>query len=198
MWFLGPFTSYGLGWNVNDYRGNKEVSHLGGGLGQHCLIAMLPEQRVGLVVLTNLGGHQLPRALALRVFDAYLGHSSTDWSAELLSRKRTAAAQSDAREAQLAAARARATRPSLPVISYAGTYTHPGFGDIQVTAEGDTLGLRFGVNTSNLEHWQYDVYRYRLTWMTTPEPQLFVRFRLGTAGRVEDLMIEDVGVFTRR
>src|SRR5205807_3855040 len=57
------FLCYGLGWFLQDYRGRKLVEHGGNIDGMSAMVAMLPEEKLGLVVLTNLNGAQLPQAL---------------------------------------------------------------------------------------------------------------------------------------
>ena len=59
---------------------------------------MIPEEKVGLVVLTNLNGSILPQALMYRIFDFYLNAPARDWSAELLKVTTTAEEQGRAAE----------------------------------------------------------------------------------------------------
>src|SRR5262249_22667832 len=47
------FNGYGLGFQVRDYRGRKLVTHTGGLPGYVSRVAMMPEVRVGVAVLTN-------------------------------------------------------------------------------------------------------------------------------------------------
>ncbi|HET6762376.1 MAG TPA: serine hydrolase domain-containing protein, partial [Longimicrobiaceae bacterium] len=74
------FIAYGLGWFLQDYRG-REVWHHGGNVdGFTALVAMLPEERLGLVILTNMNGTALPTALMNKVWDLQLGAPARDWS----------------------------------------------------------------------------------------------------------------------
>jgi GNAT superfamily N-acetyltransferase len=50
---LFKFSEYGLGWGVQEYRGQKIVQHSGAIDGMQSLVAMIPEQKLGVVVLTN-------------------------------------------------------------------------------------------------------------------------------------------------
>ena len=47
------FRGYALGFGVADYRGRKIVSHTGGLPGYVSRVAMIPEIRTGVAVLTN-------------------------------------------------------------------------------------------------------------------------------------------------
>ena len=48
--------AYGLGWFIESYRGKKRVHHGGAIDGFICQVSMLPDDGLGVVVLTNLGG----------------------------------------------------------------------------------------------------------------------------------------------
>ncbi len=76
------FLNYGLGWFLSDYRGRKLVEHGGAIDGMRAQVAMIPEEKLGLVILTNLHGTALPVALMYRTLDAFLGAPQRDWSAE--------------------------------------------------------------------------------------------------------------------
>jgi CubicO group peptidase (beta-lactamase class C family) len=73
------FTAYGLGWFMQDYRGRKLAMHTGSIDGMTALVAMVPEERLGLVVLINLDHAELRHALMYRIIDAYLGGPERDW-----------------------------------------------------------------------------------------------------------------------
>src|SRR4030095_13609878 len=47
------FNLYGLGWGINDYQGRKIISHGGGLDGMVSRVALMPEENLGLVVLTK-------------------------------------------------------------------------------------------------------------------------------------------------
>jgi CubicO group peptidase (beta-lactamase class C family) len=73
--------SYGMGWVVTAYRGHRYIWHNGGIDGFYSLIAMLPDDDLGVVVFTNiLGNHQIPEIVAYNIFDRVLGLPPIDWS----------------------------------------------------------------------------------------------------------------------
>ena len=47
------FAGYGLGWNVMDYRGHKLLWHSGNADGMPSYMALLPERRIGVVIMLN-------------------------------------------------------------------------------------------------------------------------------------------------
>ena len=65
------FNAYGLGWMLRDYHGRLIASHGGGLDGMYSAVAVVPDERLGVVVLTN-GMTGIGDALVMRVIDAYL------------------------------------------------------------------------------------------------------------------------------
>ncbi len=154
------FNLYALGFGVRDYRGFKLLNHTGGLPGYVSEIMMIPDQRVGVAVLTNQESSAAFRSITLSVLDHYLGVKPHDW---LGAYKR----QTDAAATQLATATTKETardttvRPTLPAAGYAGTYTDAWYGDVIVTADGGRLSMRFSHTpelVGTLEHQKGDAF----------------------------------------
>jgi CubicO group peptidase (beta-lactamase class C family) len=60
------------------------VWHNEGTIGYHSMVAFIPEDNLGIVLLSNAGHTSLPEALAFKFFDMYFGNPEKDWSAQLL------------------------------------------------------------------------------------------------------------------
>jgi CubicO group peptidase (beta-lactamase class C family) len=187
------FYTYGLGWFLGDYHGRKVISHGGGLDGMVSQTAMIPEENLGVVVLTN-SETSLSSIMVNKIFDTFLGAPKRDWSAELLERAKQAK-EADAAEAQKQESeRAKGTKPSLPLASYAGAYGGEMYGEARVTEENGRLVLRL-VPAPNfvgdLEHWQYDTFRVK--WresVSYPFPKGFVTFTLNAKGKVDEMKID--------
>lgn len=197
---INPYThlqAYGLGWFLQDYRGRLVVQHGGNVDGMTALVAMLPEERFGVVILTNMNGSGLPTALMNRLFDMQLGAKPVDWSARLLAR--TEAARARARDAQRRAEAARVpdTKPSLPLAKYVGVYADSLLGELVVRDSSGTLVIAFGPNWGGLlEHWHFDTFRTRFA--TPVLPAITVHFRLGPNATVDEVLVDLAGLATFR
>ncbi len=190
------FLNYGLGWFLSDYRGRKLVEHGGAIDGMRALVAVIPEEKMGVVILTNLGGTTLPMPLAYRIFDAYLGAQPRDWSADMLKTIKTLQEQGKAAALKAESERVKGTSPSLALEKYAGEYQNEMYGDSKIIFENGKLTAQFGPNyTGDLEHWHYDVFR--ITWRDRTQGKGFVSFRLNRQGKVEMMNIENIADFTR-
>jgi len=68
----GSKDTYGLGWGVGDENGIRVVGHSGGQQGTSTDFQIVPEQRAGVVVLTNMDGLD-PEKLATQILQILLG-----------------------------------------------------------------------------------------------------------------------------
>ena len=158
--FQRHFSAYGLGWGLSDYRGRLRVGHTGGYDGMISALNLIPDEKLGVVVLTN--GMRSPiMAVTYQTIDAFLGAPEKDWSADLL-KLRQEGEQQDIRISDRQGCRVMGTQPALSPEACAGTYFSPIYGDIEVKLENGQLRLSFahspGLN-AHLEHWHYDVWK---------------------------------------
>ena len=187
---LSPYTAnfqgYGLGFFLRDYRGQKLVTHTGGLPGYVSLLMMLPNQKVGVVVLTNQESGAAFQAIGLRVLDYYLNAPAFDWLAGYTRLMARVDSTNAAENKATAAARDSASQPSLPIARYASTYEDPWYGTITVSLEGSGLVMRFDHTPSlvgDLSHWQYDTWLVK--WRDRElRADAFVTFTLDEAGKV--------------
>ncbi len=140
--------AYGLGWLLHNYHGRQIVRHTGGIDGMSAEVALIPAEKIGVVVLMNLAGTSLSYAVTHRVFDAHLNQPPRDWNAELLKQNEQFEAQAEAEEKRRKAERVAGTSPSLAVKEYAGTYADSLHGEATVGADGGKLVLRYGSLTA--------------------------------------------------
>jgi CubicO group peptidase (beta-lactamase class C family) len=187
------FMLYGLGWFLEDYRGRKVIWHGGAIDGMNALVAFIPEEKLGVVVLVNLnrdGYNQILPALMWRVFDAYLGAPQRDWSFEFLQRVTPFEEKADT-AAKEAEKQIPGTKPSLPLPQYAGHYVNCVLGDARIVEDGGALAWQGPVFAGSLKHWHYDTFQ--LSWTdlragSTPEKSL-VTFQLDQRGRPSQLKV---------
>ena len=182
------FLNYGLGWFLSDYRGRKVVEHGGAIDGMRAQVAMIPEEKLGLVVLSNMNGSGLPTALMYRIFDSFLGTPSRDWSADLRKTMKTLEEAGEAAEKKQEAERVANTNPSVALDKYAGTYRNDLYGDVKVIHEAGKLSMRYGpAFTGDLSHWHYDTFRAR--FFAAGDAKVFVTFALNAQGKLDTLTL---------
>lgn len=190
------FIAYGMGWFMRDYRGRKVVEHGGNVDGMTAQVGMLPEERLGFVMLTNIDSSRLPTALMYRVFDVWTAAPERDWSGDFLRLARDAAREEEEARKAADAVRNTGTTPSAPLDKLAGVYRNDVHGEAHVTVDNDQLMLSFGEGIeAELEHWQNDTFRAKWSDPMIKAPP--ITFTLDGAKRVWKFNIPDVGEFTR-
>jgi CubicO group peptidase (beta-lactamase class C family) len=181
------FTAYGLGWFMQDYRGRTLAMHTGSIDGMSAILALVPEERLGLVVFANLDHAELRHALMYRIIDAFLGGEPRDWSTEVRALYAPFAEQARVEERALRARRVADTRPSMALDAYEGTFADPDSLLLPLTVEVQggrmtaTLAAPRGLR-GEMEHWHYDVFRIR--WDEVALGESFVTFSINPRGEV--------------
>jgi CubicO group peptidase (beta-lactamase class C family) len=185
------FNGYGLGWFISDYRGRKMVSHSGGLTGMISLQTLLPEEGLGVIVLSSFAPDAPTSAITYQVLDAYLGDARRDWNEIFLGFRGQGEERAIEREEQWQASRIPGTEPSLPLEAYAGTYTEAVSGETRVLLEGGHLVFDYNPrHLGDLEHWHHDVFR--VTWrhpIFDMAATSFLRFELNEKGEVTGLEV---------
>ena len=186
------FSTYALGWTVQDYRGARLIWHGGAVFGSLAAVALLPDRNVGIYIAVNSEEGHMVRGLMYELLDHYLGLPRDTWP-EKLDRFRTDRASVAAAALQAPAAQPARVGPSLPLARYAGRYADPWFGEIDIRQADGRLVVDFPIwpdVTATLEHWQYDTFRTRFS-DPNMEPA-FVTFQLGPDGRVDRITMQRV------
>lgn len=186
------FFAYALGWRTRDYRGHKVVFHTGGLAGMTSRTTLVPDLRLGVVILTN-GESDLYEALTQQLVDHFMGVRSTDWIAAFRAAADLERASADSELAAQARARDTTSHPSLPLARYAARYTDALYGDATIALENGGLVLRFSHSPAfvgDLVHWQYDTFQAR--WRTPHIPDAFVTFALTPGGAVDQFTMTAV------
>jgi hypothetical protein len=189
-------TNYGLGWTIWDYRGgHKIVSHGGsiGGFRSH--VALLPDKKAGVAILSNMQSF-LPEIVRNDVIDLLLNLPAHDWNAAYAARLAKVEAEADSKRAEKAAKRFKGTRPSRPLAVYAGTYDEPAYGTATVAHANNRLSVTWSSFSSPLRHHHFDTF-------TTPKggdpafEEQTAHFTLGADGDVATLNLFDDVIFRR-
>lgn len=148
--------AYGLGWMIGRYRDHRLAEHGGGidGFLTECML--LPDDGIGVAVMTNTSSSAMAPVVAYRVLDELLGLEPLDWYSSF--KARFDAATAGIREARGARRVVREAPLPRPLGAYAGEYEHPGYGTLAITAEGDTLRPRLGTMDLSLAHRHYETF----------------------------------------
>jgi len=180
------FASYALGWGLRDYHGRKLVGHTGGVAGFVSRVMLVPEENLGVVILTNAEEGGAFDSILFHLLDSYFGVSSTDWIAAF----RAAKDEREKAATQVMIDRSNAepavAKPSLPLNEYAGVYNDAWYGPATIRLEN--AGLVFTLDhtpkaIADLQIWEYDTFKAH--WRDHTIEDAFVTFALKPVGRVD-------------
>ena len=152
--------SYGLGFVVITYWGHKLVAHGGSIDGFISLLAFMPRQNIGTILLTNFSGNNPVRGIVTgNVYDRLLGLELVAWVGRT---KEEEAKEKKAHEAMkqegYTPPRKAGTSHSHPLPDYAGTSQHPAYSAVTIAVDGTDLKATHNQKTVPLKHWHYDIF----------------------------------------
>jgi CubicO group peptidase (beta-lactamase class C family) len=185
------FESYGLGWSLFDYQGYKVVNHGGGADGMISQTMFVPEEDLGIVILTNSINY-LPMALMYYIIDDFKGDPITDWSEFYLKVHQYGKSIDKSHDDELNETRVTGTKPSLALEAYTGIYGGELYGDVEVRLEKGHLVLDFVPSETligDLYHRHYDTFTIKLRNSPTL-PKGTVNFVINADGKPEELKID--------
>ena len=185
------FYGYALGLETRDYRGKLMLTHTGGLPGYLSRVVMLPELRLGVVVLTNQESGLAFNAIAYRVLDHYLGVKAPDYIGIYTKVRQQNRDRLAKLAAEAEAARDSTSGPSLASARYAGTYRDAWYGDVTITEERGGLVIRPTRTPSmvgDLRHWQHDTFVAR--WRDRElRADAYVTFALNPDGTIDQVKL---------
>jgi CubicO group peptidase (beta-lactamase class C family) len=197
---LNPYThlqAYGMGWFLQDYRGRELDQHGGNIDGMSAMVAIMPEEKIGMVILTNANGSPAPTLVLYRALDGLLGAPPRDWLAEQKKFYDKARALAKEADQKRIAARVPNTKPSLALENYAGEYADSLYGDVIFKMNDGKLTMNYGRGIeAPLEHWHYDTFE--ATSSAVLVGKMMTTFTLGADGKVKSVDVANIGTFERR
>lgn len=154
---------YALGWVYQEYSPYPIIWHNGATLGVYNVAAFIPQEKLGIIILSNVRDTQLSLALSWQFFDMYFGKDTTNWSKKFLEmtiakEKKNSESTSPPKEF-----------PPMPLEIYTGKYHSVVYGDALVEKDQDNLVLKIGkLNTKiRLKPWSRDIFT--LVWPAIDE-----------------------------
>lgn len=180
--------TYGMGWFIEPYRGYTLIHHGGNVEGHSLIIGFVPQEKVGVVILTNIGMLPLRDVLLYESIDRALDLSDRGWNRKFheimdpLIIGEAKAKQTAAEE------KVEDAPPTHSMETYIGAYEAEGYPEFAIRKNGDgyqacTVG---SLDWSELRHYHYNVFEWHWedfdTWVK-------VRFQVNENGEVDSVSI---------
>ncbi|MFV0605765.1 MAG: serine hydrolase [Niabella sp.] len=166
-YYPSHFRTYGLGVFSTDYNGKQVFWHTGGAFGYVTNVCFVPEENLGITILTNNDNQSFFEALRYQLLDAFLGVSYTDRSKFFY---QFAANSKKEQETSLQNLNNRVNKNSKPPVAlneYAGDYFNTVYGKITIakTDRPNTLTVHFQHHPQLTGYLEYmDNNEFRITY----------------------------------
>ena len=128
--------SYGYGWMIYRLNNRTVCFHLGFSDGMQSILAVVPEEELGICILTNQSPHLGAACLLQELLDRYLHNPAVSWHDQ---GHKVVQKIGQAVEVERKAILTKGFRPTRPLGDYVGRYTHPAYGTVIVSLNSESL-----------------------------------------------------------
>lgn len=185
-----PFSTYGLGWSIDPYRGLRMINHDGAIDGFGAMVALVPDHELGIVVLANSDSAWYANtAIRNYIVDGAAGLDSIDWATRMQEHHDRDDDDVRAARSQHQQNRVPNTQPSHPLEDYAGRYQHPGYGMIEVQAVSGKLAISHYAFSVMATHYHYDMFDAPPAAAIDPTKPVLIAFSVNEAGVIDQVRI---------
>lgn len=190
------FSGYGLGWRLADIKGNLSVSHTGGLAGMLSIVTMIPDMKLGIVVLTNTegGGSATFRAVSQTIIDSYLGLDDFNWIEKISKEAEASKSKGDVITANVWKTVAAAKNVPVKNEDFIGIYEDKWFGKIEVFLKGNQLWFKsFRSPKLNGPMQFYKANTFAIKWVNLDmDCDAFAMFGLDEEGKAESIKMKGI------
>jgi hypothetical protein len=119
---------------------------------------LVPKSKLGVAVVANLTGTQMPEATCYSIVDLLLGLPKKDWNAAISEEARKFDAEQSREYMERIGKRRSNTKPSHDLAAYSGVYEDPAYGQAKVALDDNKLLVVWSNFKSKLDHFHYDTF----------------------------------------
>jgi len=195
-------STYGMGWFIEPYRGYTLIQHGGNLEGHSLMIGFVPQEKIGVVALTNIAALPLRDVLLYESIDRALDLPDRDWNKKFHEMFDPFIVGEAKAKQTTVEEKIEDAPPTHPLETFVGEYKADGYPDFAVQMSGDSLqACTVGsLAWSELRHYHYNVFEWYFadfdTWVK-------VRFLVNDNGEIDSVSVpiepsvENI-IFTRK
>ncbi len=199
----GHFVAYGLGVFIRDMNGRQVYDHTGGADGFVTNVCFVPEEKLGITILTNNDNQEFFELLRYQILAAYLNMPPVNYSAVTLPGF-TGEQKTIVDSIKALQKRVKENKPQLPLSSYEGSYKNELFGDIHIAVKEKGLQISFDHHNDLTASLQYmDNGEWLITYSSLAYGIFPLRFKIennkviSTEVKVNDFLEYDPYTFVK-
>ena len=137
------FDLYGLGIEMNDYEGRQMIWHTGGADGFVTAVCFIPDENLGIAVLTNTDANYFFLACLYQIIESYFQMPYRNLSEKYYSFYERNTKQTDKEINDWYDVAFKTSKPALPLNDYTGRYLSPVYGNMEIKLENGKLNMYF-------------------------------------------------------
>ncbi|WP_417887570.1 serine hydrolase [Zunongwangia sp.] len=142
----------GFGWRVESFKGHYKVHHGGNTSGFSSQVVMYPNEKLGIVVLTNQHSSILPYIIADVITNRMLDLSKTELNQYPVVVNGINKIDREIKELN------KDKTSTNKLSEFCGKYSNKGYGTFEIIQENNSLYVVFPTYKFRLEHLEYDIF----------------------------------------
>ena len=154
------FSTYGMGWVLNSYRGQQRRQHSGSIDGFRSLMTVFPNNNLGIFVTTNTDAAQryAVNIITNYIADNLLNMNVIDWNDRYVKERNDAQFEEEKVQKEHNSNRKMGAMMSHGIDYYTGVYEHPAYGTLQIFKTDRGLRGMFHNRQFDMNHFHYDYF----------------------------------------
>jgi CubicO group peptidase (beta-lactamase class C family) len=183
-------TQYGMGWFLTHYRGRRLIHHGGNLRGFSTLASFLPQEKLGIVFLSNVGASPLRAPLTYAIYDVLLDVSPVDWLGRYKGYVDSVSTSAKKAQAERFSLRKGSASDPPPAVldEFVGDYIHPAYGLVTIERESKRLTIKRHTNAAVLHYLHHEVFITHSDKLSQLS-RVCISFQRGFDGEVSGLSI---------
>lgn len=137
------FELFGMGRTLRTYKNHLMSEHGGAINGFRSQITLLLEDSLGIIILTNSADHKIAHFLQFEITDVILGLDKTLWHERILDRRKKQLENQNINSSSSDVQTKNNVKSITNISDYTGTFEHPAYGKIEITASKNKLRFKF-------------------------------------------------------
>ncbi|WP_081681368.1 serine hydrolase [Flectobacillus major] len=164
------FATYGMGWNLNVYRGAQRSQHNGSIEGYRSQMTVFPNNGLGIFITTNTSDadYFFVNTVTNYIADQLLELNSIDWNQRYKKDREDARFEEEKKTKAMAANRKIGAAMSHHIDFYTGIFEHPAYGILQIYKTDRGLRATYHNRSFELTHFHYDYFMGNELWENVP------------------------------
>jgi CubicO group peptidase (beta-lactamase class C family) len=150
--------SYGLGWILISYRGHFIALHGGNINGFSSCLLFVPGENIGVITLCNKNLSPFPFILSTILLDKLLHLPPVDWAKMYKELTDFDKEEFVKNQEESCSEKLIQIETSHPLLDFTGTYSHKGYGTINLSIVDKQLVATFNNLYLPLDHWNHNVF----------------------------------------